>query len=81
MTVLVGFIIFCFVWLTILTYKRHQQKRRIGELKVSDQENILKIRQLTNEIEYLKMIINGKEEKQETKNRKAEERRDINAGN
>jgi len=62
MVAFIGFITICGVWLTILTAWRRKQQRQINRDHLEKQENIIRIRQLMNEIEYLKMILYGKEE-------------------
>jgi hypothetical protein len=62
MVFLVGFVIGCLLWLTVLTFRDRVQRRQIEEAKINDQENIFTIRRMVNEIEYLKMMLYGKEE-------------------
>jgi len=67
MVALVGFVVVCLFWLTFLEVRRRNQKRKIEEYRVTDQENIIKIRELVNEVEYLKMLLYGKKDSEKSK--------------
>lgn len=75
MGLLVGFVLICLLWLTLLTVKDRKQKRKIEDYKIQDQENIIEIRRLVNEVEYLKMLLYGKKY-EERKAQEAKEKGD-----
>ena len=53
----------CAGWLAFLEYRRREQKKQMSRLKENEKEQMILIKKLLNELEYLKMIVNGKEEK------------------
>jgi hypothetical protein len=62
MVFLIGFILFCMTWLTVLTYRNRRQSHQNEELNLARHEDAFKIQKMTNKIEYLTMLLYGKKE-------------------